>query len=158
MITIKTPSGTTLALLPFRALENYSGYDRSVADTHIMNCGSIVVYPGTAEPVDNEYLLNEAYDVIEKYLSCIDSYRPSSWHFTTSEDVDKVIEALYLSCMNLEELHTIRDMVVSHYDSLYEKMVEQDRDEAYEIRNAMMSVTAVIDHCKLSAGATVDEI
>lgn len=158
MITIKTPSGTTLALLPFRALENYSGYDRSVADTHIMNCGSIVVYPGTAEPVDNEYLLNEAYDEIEKYLSCIDSYRPASRIFTSLEEIEKVKETLNLTTMNIEELHTIRDMIVRHYDSLYMKMVEQDREEAYDTRIAMMSVTAVIDHCKLSAGATVDEI
>ena len=44
-------------------------YDVLVAQTHVDNCGRVICYPqknwhGYYEPVDNEYLLDELYDLV----------------------------------------------------------------------------------------------
>ena len=46
-------------------INKFSGYDRTVAQCHIDNVGCIIVYPGTMEPIDNEYDLDEIYSKIE---------------------------------------------------------------------------------------------
>ena len=47
-------------------LDRFSDYDKSVASCHIANCGRIIVYAGTMEPIDNEYDLEEIYKEIQK--------------------------------------------------------------------------------------------
>lgn len=47
-------------------IDKFDGYDKAVAQCHIANVGCIIVYPGTMEPIDNEYDLEEIYKDIER--------------------------------------------------------------------------------------------
>ena len=61
---MKTSYGLEYMILPAEELDRYEGYDRSVAECHIANCGSIVVDTTYQQPIDNEYDLEEIYNTI----------------------------------------------------------------------------------------------
>lgn len=61
----KLNSGLEYETLDPSEIDNFSGYDRTVAQCHIDNVGCIIVYPGTMEPIDDEYALDEIYSEIE---------------------------------------------------------------------------------------------
>ena len=61
---MKTSYGLEYMILPAEELDRYEGYDRSVAECHIANCGSIVVDTTYQQPIDNEYDLEEIYNII----------------------------------------------------------------------------------------------
>lgn len=62
---MKTSYGLTFNTLPKEKIERFDGYDRTVALCHIANCGCIITYEN-GEPIDNEYDLDEIYDIISK--------------------------------------------------------------------------------------------
>ena len=45
-------------------IDKFEGYDRSVAECHIANCGQIIVDCVYEQPIDNEYDLEEIYKQI----------------------------------------------------------------------------------------------
>lgn len=52
-------------LLPADKINEFEGYDRAVAQTHIDNVGCIIVSAMYGDPIDNEYDLEEIYQAIE---------------------------------------------------------------------------------------------
>ena len=52
-------------LLPADKIDEFEGYDRTVAQTHIDNVGCIIVSAMYGDPIDNEYDLDEIYQAIE---------------------------------------------------------------------------------------------
>ena len=52
-------------LLPANKINEFEGYDRTVAQTHIDNVGCIIVSAMYGDPIDNEYDLDEIYQAIE---------------------------------------------------------------------------------------------
>lgn len=52
-------------LLTADHIDDFYGYDRMVAQTHIDNVGCIIVSAMYGDPIDNEYDLNEIYQAIE---------------------------------------------------------------------------------------------
>lgn len=52
-------------LLPANKINEFEGYDRTVAQTHIDNVGCIIVSTMYGDPIDNEYDLDEIYQAIE---------------------------------------------------------------------------------------------
>ncbi len=61
---MKTSYGLEFKVLPYEQIERFDGYDRSVAECHIANCGCIIVDNVYEQPIDNEYDLEEIYNLI----------------------------------------------------------------------------------------------
>lgn len=61
---MKTSYGLEFELLTASELNRFDGYDRCVAECHIANCGSIIVDAVYHQPIDNEYDLEEIYNLI----------------------------------------------------------------------------------------------
>ncbi len=60
-----TSYGLHFEILAKEELEHFEGYDKVVAQCHIANCGCIIVDEQYGEPIDNEFDLNEIYNMIE---------------------------------------------------------------------------------------------
>lgn len=58
---MQTSYGLEYELLGPEHLNAFEGYDRSVAECHISNCGHIIVDSEYLQPIDNEYDLAEIY-------------------------------------------------------------------------------------------------
>ena len=58
---MKTSYGLEYELLSPEHLNNFVGYDRSIAKIQIANCGKIIVDTTYNQPIDNEYDLAEIY-------------------------------------------------------------------------------------------------
>jgi len=63
---MKTNYGLEYMTLTADELHRFEGYDRSVAECHITNCGCIVVDTLYEQPVDNEYDLEEIYEQLKE--------------------------------------------------------------------------------------------
>ncbi len=61
---MKTTYGLEFTILPAEQLDKFDGYDKSVAQCHIANCGSIIV-DTYQQPIDNEFDLEEIYNIIK---------------------------------------------------------------------------------------------
>jgi len=61
---MRTLYGLEFELLTTSELDKFDGYDRVVAECHIANCGSIIVDAVYQQPLDNEYDLEEIYNLI----------------------------------------------------------------------------------------------
>lgn len=62
---MKTSYGLEYNVLPAERLNDFQGYDRSVAKIQIANCGKIIVSAEYGDPIDNEYDLAEIYEQLE---------------------------------------------------------------------------------------------
>lgn len=61
---MKTNYGLDYKVLSPDKIDRFEGYDKSVAQCHIENCGSIIIDGTYEEPIDNEYDLEEIYKLI----------------------------------------------------------------------------------------------
>ena len=61
---MKTNYGLEFTTLKAEELNRFDGYDRSVAECHIANCGCIIVDSVYEQPIDNEYDLEEINNLI----------------------------------------------------------------------------------------------
>lgn len=76
-------------------------------------------------------------------------YRPSRRGFTTSAEADGITEHFGLVYMDLADLQALRDTVVDFFGDKYEETyIAGDIKAAFGFNEAMMSITAVIDHFK----------
>ena len=62
---MKTSYGLEYRLLPPERIEDYEGYDKSVAQCHIANCGRIIVDSVYEQPIDSEFDLGEIYTLLK---------------------------------------------------------------------------------------------
>lgn len=63
---METQYGLKFLIVDAERIGGFSGYDKSVAECHIANCGFIIVYAERpSEPIDNEYDLEEIYSIIK---------------------------------------------------------------------------------------------
>lgn len=60
---MKTKYGLEFTILPAEELDKFDGYDKSVAQCHIANCGRIII-DTYRQPIDKEYDLEEIYSII----------------------------------------------------------------------------------------------
>lgn len=74
------------------------------------------------------------------------SYRPADKHFTYISEIELITKELGLLEMSVEQLQETRDAVVNYYCELQEAEVAN----YWDLRNAMQSVTAVIDGTAVS--------
>lgn len=72
----------------------------------------------------------------------IRTYSPENRHFTSKEEMDIIAERLGLASLSKEGLQAIRNSVVKDFDDFR----GDDRDARWYRSEAMMSITAVIDH------------
>ena len=63
---METSYGLKYNILPKEEVEQFEGYDKVVAQCHVANCGCIIVDTVYNQPIDNEYDLEEIYDIIDK--------------------------------------------------------------------------------------------
>ena len=63
---MKTNYGLDYKTLTADALHRFEGYDKSVAECHIANCGYIIVDTLYEQPIDNEYDLDVIYELIKE--------------------------------------------------------------------------------------------
>ena len=56
----------TVKVLDASHLNEFEGYDRKVCQCHIENCGYILVDTMFGDPVDDEFMLYEAYSQLGK--------------------------------------------------------------------------------------------
>lgn len=61
---MKTSYGLEFELLNASELDKFDGYDRVVAECHIANCNKIIVDAAYQQPIDNEYDLEEIYNLL----------------------------------------------------------------------------------------------
>ena len=61
---MKTSYGLEFNTLRAEELDRFSGYDRAVAECHIVNSGRIIIDTLFEQPIDNEYDLEEIYKLI----------------------------------------------------------------------------------------------
>lgn len=91
----------------------------------------------------------------ESQLIFLVDYTPANRHFTSNEEVDKVAEVLNLkSFTDTEDMRAVRNSVVRFYSKIQknEMVIDENGDISNltskfdDYQQAMMSVTAVIDH------------
>ena len=63
---MKTSYGLEYELLSPEHLNNFVGYDRSIAEIQIANCGHIIVSKQFGDVIDNEYDLAEIYEKLKE--------------------------------------------------------------------------------------------
>ena len=63
--TMQTSYGLKCKTLSAEELDRFEGYDKSIARCHIANCGHIIVDCVYEQPIDNEYDLEEIYDLLK---------------------------------------------------------------------------------------------
>ena len=63
---METSYGLKFNILPKEEVEQFVGYDKVVAQCHIVNCGYIIVDTEYHQPIDNEYDLEDIYNMIQK--------------------------------------------------------------------------------------------
>lgn len=80
----------------------------------------------------------------ESQAKFLDSYVPKDECCTTGEEMEAVDKALDLSELTIDNLRATRNSVVLFYHD--RRLVEFDSKRYDDLLNAMMSVTAVIDH------------
>ena len=94
------------------------------------------------------------YKVFEYFLKgqkTLKNYTPKDTFFTSEKEIKTISEALSLKYMDVEDMREMRNMVVVYYNYLLGDL--QYGDKLYDrYWNAMMSVTAIIDH--ISHGET----
>lgn len=66
---MKTSYGLEFKVLEAEEVTRFDGYDRTVAECQIANCGKIIVDIDYEQPIDNEYDLEEIYAVLPAHLS-----------------------------------------------------------------------------------------
>lgn len=66
---MKTSYGLEFLTLAAGELDKFNGYDKVVAQCHIVNCGSIIVDAVYEQPIDNEFDLEEAYRILNEVAS-----------------------------------------------------------------------------------------
>ena len=57
-------SGRKINVLPQSEINNFMGYDFSVAEMHVNNCGFILTDAQFNDVIDNEFDLAECYEII----------------------------------------------------------------------------------------------
>lgn len=62
---MQTNYGLEFNVLPAERLDDFEGYDRSIAEIQIANCGKIIVDTTYNQPIDNEYDLAAIYEQLE---------------------------------------------------------------------------------------------
>ena len=72
----------------------------------------------------------------------IRTYSPENRHFTSKDEIDTIASRLGLASLSKEELQAVRNSVVKDYNDF----CGYDRDARWYRSEAMMSITAVIDH------------
>lgn len=92
--------------------------------------------------------MKKNYKVFRYFLSgqnTLKDYTPKDRHFTSEKEIKTISEALSLKYMDVEDMREMRNMVVVYYNYLIGDL--QYGDKLYDrYWNAMMSVTAIIDH------------
>lgn len=89
----------------------------------------------------------------------LSNYRPANDMFTTYDEIAEIERELGLEGKTKEQLTEARNEVVKYYSEAIRVLDSMnERDEAYNTMLAMQSVTAAIDHLKLKAGASVEEL
>lgn len=63
---MKTSYGLEFDILPKEEVGRFDGYDRTTAECHVANVGCIIVDTQYHQPLDNEYDLEEIYNMLEK--------------------------------------------------------------------------------------------
>ena len=66
---MKTSYGLEFNVLPAERLDDFEGYDKSIAEIQIANCGKIIVDTTYNQPIDNEYDLSAIYEQLENEQS-----------------------------------------------------------------------------------------
>ena len=84
-------------------------------------------------------------------ISDLRGYEPKDRHFTSNEEIQMLNEHFGLDKMSVLELQNLRDMFMLYYLS----PGNQNENGAWFSTNAMMSVTAVIDHYKIQKGGEI---
>jgi hypothetical protein len=82
-------------------------------------------------------------------------YEPMNERFTSDEEIAMIARYLGLEGKNGENLCRVRNEVVEFYHDLedkYRALTNSFNDLAWRTHDAMMSVTAVIDHYKVKVG------
>ena len=72
-------------------------------------------------------------------------YTPKDRHFTSKEEIDYISDLLNLKELNVEEMRSLRNIVVLYYDELRNGLSRTNR-KWEDYWQGMMSVTAIIDH------------
>lgn len=63
---METSYGLHFEILPKKEVERFEGYDKVVAQCHVINYDCIIVDTEYHQPIDNEYDLEEIYNIISK--------------------------------------------------------------------------------------------
>lgn len=63
---MKTSYGLEYEVLSPDHINNFEGYDRSIAEIQIANCGHIIVSKQFGDVIDNEYDLAEIYEKLNE--------------------------------------------------------------------------------------------
>lgn len=88
-----------------------------------------------------------------KQLDFLKGYAPKDSHYTSFEEIAEVAKHLELEGKDGKSLCEIRDSAVEWYEDIYDVYKEAKKyDLADKAFNAMLSVTAVIDHYKAKIG------
>ena len=61
---MKTAFGLEFKTQKAEDIYKFSGYDRVVAECHIANCGKIIVDAVYEQPIDNEFDLEEIFNLL----------------------------------------------------------------------------------------------
>ena len=92
------------------------------------------------------------------HVEFLSSYSPANLHFTSTPEMNLIIERFNLNEIADIEMYNLRNAVVQFYSELLEKEIMFDSNGEYKGRtdkfwtynSAMQSVTAVMDHVMYS--------
>ena len=61
---MKTSYGLEFKVLNAEEIDRFEGYNRTIVQCHIANCGNIIVDADYEQPIDNEYDLEQIYSIL----------------------------------------------------------------------------------------------
>lgn len=85
--------------------------------------------------------------MIFQTLLKVKDYKPKDNMFTSQEEMDYLAKELELETCSNDDLCNLRDFCVMFWGEMADSKREKGED-SWGIHNAMMSITAVIDHYK----------
>jgi len=88
------------------------------------------------------------YKALRNFFNAQDKlkvYTPKDKHITSKEEIDYVSDFLHLEDLDVEEMRSLRNIVVLYYEELRSELPRNSK-KWEDYWQGMMSVTAIIDH------------
>lgn len=114
-------SGRKINVLPQSEINNFVGYDFSVAEMHVNNCGFILTDAQFNDVIDNEFDLAECYEILSK--KPVFEHKPNEWGNDYIQDIKLLLNGMLKTLQAMDDKNNRMAIDATHY--LYSELKKQ---------------------------------